>query len=112
MSISGHSRCAPVAQGSSTDLELRACIGGFNEFLAMRGYAASTIVLYARCIERFTQWLARRGAAVADLDDDAVMRDFLDTHASGSQFSKVNCCCRSNSAAICRDSIPVLGAVS
>ena len=89
MSISSHFRCPAVTQRGSTDLEFLACVDGFSDFLANRGYAASTVALYVRSLDRFTRWLTQREAAVVDLDD-AVMRDFLAADVSVSRFAKVN----------------------
>ena len=89
MSISSHFRYPAVAQRGSTDLEFLACVDGFSDFLANRGYAASTIALYVRSLDRFAQWLTQHEAAVVDVDD-TVLRDFLAAEASVSRFAKVN----------------------
>jgi len=89
MSISSQLRCSAVTQAGSTDLELLACVDGFSDFLAKRGYAARTIAFYVRSLDRFTRWLTQHEVAVVDVDD-AVMRDFLAADASLSRFAKVN----------------------
>ena len=60
-------------------------VDAFKQYLADRGYAASTAANYVGSVAHFAQWIRRRRLRIQGIDEAAVV-EFLDEHLA-------RCCC-------------------